>query len=104
MSHTIRRNPNVMWREEDEALAGVQESLERGEVAEDVGTAVLFSGGSMLSVNYLGMEIWKLCDGETVDGVVAELLTRFEVEENVLRDDVQAFLDELAVKGFITYE
>lgn len=104
MSRLIRRNPNVMWREEDEALAGVQESLERGEGAEDVGTAVLFSGGSMLSVNYLGMEIWKLCDGQTIDGVVAELLTRFEVEEDVLRDDVQAFLDELAVKGFITYE
>lgn len=100
----IHRNPNVMWREEDDALAEVRSALDRGEEMEDVGTAVLFSGGTMLSVNFLGMEIWKLCDGNSVDGIVATLLPQFEVEAEVLRADVQAFLDELADKGFITYE
>uniref|UniRef100_A0A831UBL2 GeoRSP system PqqD family peptide chaperone n=1 Tax=Geobacter metallireducens TaxID=28232 RepID=A0A831UBL2_GEOME len=100
---TIHRNPSVMWREETDALARVREALERGEEVEETGTSVLFSGGTMLSLNYLGTEIWKLCDGRPLDGIVAELLPRFEVEEGVLREDVQSFLDELAAKGFITY-
>ncbi len=100
---TIHRNPNVMWREEEDALAEAGDALARGEDAGEIGTAVLFSGGTMLSVNYLGMEIWKLCENRTVDGIVAELLEQFEVEEDVLRADVRAFLDELAVKGFIVY-
>lgn len=100
----ILHNPNVMWREEDEALAEARDGLERGEDVGDVGTAVLFSGGSMLSVNYLGMEIWKLCNQRTVEEVVAVLLREFEVEEAVLREDVLAFVAELAQKGFITYE
>ncbi|WP_306536059.1 GeoRSP system PqqD family peptide chaperone [Geobacter sp.] len=100
---TIHRNPNVMWREETDALAQVQEALDRGDEVEETGTSVLFSGGTMLSLNYLGTEIWKLCDGRTMDGIVAELLPQFEVDEAVLREDVQAFLDELAAKGFISY-
>ena len=70
----------------------------------EMGTSVLFSGGTMLSLNLLGTEIWKLCDGRSADEIVAELLPQFEVEEDMLRGDVQAFLDELAEKGFITYE
>ena len=103
-ANKIRRNPDVMWREEDEALAGVQDSLARGDDVDDVGTAVLFSGGTMLSINFLGLEIWKLCDNRSFDEVVQELINQFEVEENVLREDVQAFLNELALKGFIIYE
>jgi len=100
---TIHRNPNVMWREEEDALARVREALARGEEAEETGTSVLFSGGTMLSLNYLGTEIWKLCDGRTMEEIVAELFSRFDVEEAVLWEDLQAFLDELAAKGFITY-
>lgn len=100
---TIRRNPNVMWREEDQALAEAREGLERGDDVGDVGTAVLFSGGTMLSVNYLGMEIWKLCDNMSVDQIVAELLMQFEVEEDVLRQDVTEFIQQLLQKGFIEY-
>ncbi|WP_298268776.1 GeoRSP system PqqD family peptide chaperone [Geobacter sp.] len=99
----IHRNPNVMWREEVDALAEVREALDRGDDVEDEGTSVLFSGGTMLSLNYLGTEIWKLCDGRSVEGGVAELLPRFDVEEEVLRADVAAFLDELAARGFVTY-
>jgi len=100
----ICRNPDVMWREEDEALAGAREALDRGDDVEHMGTSVLFSGGTMLSLNFIGTEIWKLCDGRSADDIVAELLSQFEVEEDMLRGDVHAFLDELAEKGFITYE
>ncbi len=100
----IQRNPNVMWREEEEALADVRDALDRGDDAGELGTSVLFSGGTMLSLNLLGTEVWKLCDGRNVAGIVAELLPQFEVEEDVLSEDVEAFLVELAAKGFITYE
>ena len=100
----IHRNPDVMWREEDEALAGAREALDRGDDIGEMGTSVLFSGGTMLSLNFLGTEIWKLCDGRSAADIATELLPQFEVEEDMLRADVQAFLDELAEKGFITYE
>lgn len=101
--HGIQRNPNVMWREEIDALAEAQAGLDRGEDVGEVGTAVLFSGGAMLSINFLGTEIWKLCDGRSIDDIVAELLEQFDVEEELLRGDVQAFLNDLSKKGFITY-
>lgn len=100
----ILRNPDVMWREEDEAMADAVQGLDKGEDVEDIGTSVLFTGGTMLSLNYLGTEIWKLCDGRDADSIVAELLQEFEVEEDILREDVLVFLAELAEKGFITYE
>jgi pyrroloquinoline quinone biosynthesis protein D len=102
--YKIQRNPNVMWREEKDALATVSEGLDRGDDVEDLGTAVLFSGGTMLSINFLGTEIWKLCDGRDMDGIVAELLERFDVEEDVLRQDIGSFIAELSGKGFITHE
>ena len=99
----IQRNPNVMWREEVDALAEAKAGLDRGDDVGDVGTAVLFSGGAMLSINFLGTEIWKLCDGRSIDKILEELLEQFDVEEDILRSDVQAFLDDLTKKGFITY-
>jgi GeoRSP system PqqD family protein len=96
-------NPSVMWREEDEALESARTAQESGGDFGDIGTAVLFSGGTMLSVNFLGMEIWKLCEGRSLDEIVSELLAEFDVEEDVLRADVRAFIDELALKGFVTY-
>src|SRR5512142_2711440 len=103
MMHSIRRNPDVMWREETDALAAVQSGLERGDDVGEIGTAILFSGGVMLSVNILGMEIWKLCDGRDFDAIVTALLSRFDVDEETLSADVLAFLDELKQKRFITY-
>ena len=99
----IKRNPEVMWREEDEVLAETRQALERGDDVGEIGTSVLFCGGTVLSLNILGTEIWKICEGRSVDAIVAELITRFEVEEELLREDVSAFLDELAEKGFVSY-
>ena len=57
----------------------------------------------MLSFNILGTEIWKRCDGKTIDELVAELLEIFEVEPEVLKTDAIAFMDELKEKGYIEY-
>ena len=99
----IQRNPDVLWREEDdhrqEALAG----LDQGEDVAEIGTALLFHNGQMVSLNILGAEIWKLCDGRTEAEIVNELLNCFEVEQVELSNDVAEFLAELAEKGFIQY-
>jgi pyrroloquinoline quinone biosynthesis protein D len=100
----IRRNRDAQWREEVDALAEAREALDRGDDAGELGTSTLFSRGNILSLNVLGTEIWKLCNDRSVADIVAELLPRFEVEEDVLRADVLAFIDELAGKGFVTYE
>ena len=100
----IHRNPDVMWREEDEYKAQALEGLEKGDDVEGVGTSVLYSGGTMLSLNILGTEVWKLCDGKSMDEIVSELVEQFEVAPEVLREDVTVFLNELKEKDFIYYD
>lgn len=100
----IFRNPDVMWREEDEYKKKALEGLDKGEDVEDVGTSVLYSGSSMLSLNILGTEIWKLCHGKTLDEIVSELVESFEVEPEVLKRDTTSFITELKEKGFVRYE
>jgi GeoRSP system PqqD family protein len=100
----IFRNPDVLWREEEDPRQEALTGLEQGEDVSEVGTALLFHNGQMISLNILAAEIWKLCDGRTVAEIVTELLTAFEVDEDELVSDVTAFLSELDEKGFILYE
>ncbi len=100
----IFRNPDVLWREEDEALTEAYLGLESGADVEELGTSLLFAGGEMVALNLLGTEIWKLCDGRTPEEIVTLLLEEFEVEPDILRADVDAFLAELTAKGFIRHE
>lgn len=99
----IERNPDILWREEDEAAEEAAALLARGEDAAEVGTAILFADGTMVTLNILGTEIWKICDGLTDNEIIAQLLQEFDVEESVLRADVTAFLQELAEKRYIKY-
>jgi pyrroloquinoline quinone biosynthesis protein D len=99
----IQRNPDILWREEDDARDEAISAQERGEDVAEVGTSLLFAGGQMVVLNMLGTEIWKRCDGKSLDELVSEILAEFEVEEEVLRADVTAFLAELEGKGFISY-
>jgi GeoRSP system PqqD family protein len=100
----IIRNPEILWREEDDSRAQAYEGLAQGENVSEVGTSVLFSDGVMLSLNVLGTEIWKRCDGRDLEEIVSELTGQFDVAPDVLREDAQAFLEELEEKGFIRYE
>jgi pyrroloquinoline quinone biosynthesis protein D len=100
----VFRNPDILWREEDESTAEAYAGLSKGENVEDVGTSVLFSDGVMMSLNILGTEIWKRCDGRSLDEILAELTSQFDVEPSVLREDALAFLNELEAKGFVRYD
>jgi GeoRSP system PqqD family protein len=57
----------------------------------------------MTTLNLLGTEIWKICEGRTEEEIVSALLDGFEVEPDLLRSDVAAFLSELAEKKYISY-
>jgi GeoRSP system PqqD family protein len=92
----ITRNPDVLWRHESD--------VDEGTVDEETVAGILFSGGSMLSLNELGFELWEACDGRTVDELVMSLLPEFDVTEEQLRSDIMAFLESLSQKGFIRYE
>lgn len=92
----IFRNPDALWRRESEISEGVPE--------EDDVAAILFSGGSMLSINEFGLELWELCDGRTVDEIVTTLLPEYDVDEDMLRSDILEFMEGLSQKGFIRYE
>ncbi|MBI5441513.1 MAG: GeoRSP system PqqD family peptide chaperone [Deltaproteobacteria bacterium] len=99
----VYRNEEVLWREEEDALAEAEEKLAGdGDVA-DLGTSILFAGGEIVALNLLGTEIWKRCDGRTVEEIVAGLLEQFEVEADVLRTDVEAFLADLAGRGWVRH-
>jgi pyrroloquinoline quinone biosynthesis protein D len=99
----IFRNPEVLWREEN-PFADATPGPEPDAAVEDPGTSLLFANGQMVALNLLGTEVWKLCDGRSVEEMVAYLLEEFEVEPEVLREDIDAFLASLAAKGFIRYD
>ncbi len=100
----VFRNPDVLWREEDESKALAYENLSKGEDVGKMGTSVLFADGIMLSLNILGTEIWKRCDGSNMEDIISALIQMFDVDPDVLKQDTEAFLAELQQKGFVSYE
>jgi pyrroloquinoline quinone biosynthesis protein D len=100
----IYRNPDILWREEDEPRAEAYDGLSKGDDVSEIGTSVLFSDGIMVSLNILGTEIWKQCEGKTLEEIVSALTERFDVAPEVLREDTVGFLKELEEKGFLRYE
>ncbi|UCF89121.1 MAG: PqqD family peptide modification chaperone [bacterium] len=104
----LSRNPDVNWRVESGRETYVREVLEDPSRTEedagamDVGTVTILSGGVMHQLNLLGGEIWKLCDG-SLDrpSLVGHLLDLFDVDEDTLRSDADAFIDEMMNKGLL---
>ncbi|MBI5696023.1 MAG: GeoRSP system PqqD family peptide chaperone [Nitrospirae bacterium] len=100
----ITRNPDIIWREEEEARDDVIGAFARGEDASEEGTVLLIVSGMMHQLNLLGGEIWKLLDGRDEDAVVDELLGTFDVDRETIAGDVRAFLDDLEFRGWISHE
>jgi pyrroloquinoline quinone biosynthesis protein D len=101
----ISRNPDVIWREEEEAREEAITAMGRGEDASEEGTVILIVSGMMHQLNLLGGEIWKLLDGSRGDeDIVNELLKVFDVDRETLSGDVNAFLDDLSRRGWIYHE
>ncbi len=95
------REPDAVWREEVLPTEQAIKGLEIGEDMSDVGTSIILLHGKMHALNILGTEVWKLCDGRTLDEIVAELKDKFEVETAVLQKDIDLFLINMKRLGLV---
>ena len=71
------------------------------------GTAVFLDArtGTYVGANRMSTEIFEfLLTNPEVDSLVAHLLDRYDVSEDVLRRDVQRLLHELAQRGIVVVE
>lgn len=84
-----------MKRNEDFLLRDVAGSL----VIVPVGAAVTAFPG-MITLNATAAYLWELLETEqTVDTLVAGLMSRYDVEETRAREDVVAFVERLKPTG-----
>ena len=66
-------------------------------------TALEFHG--LITVNEVGVALWKMLQEEvTFEDLVQGILTEYDVEENVAREDIQEFLDTLVSGGILAKE
>jgi len=104
----LKRDPSVNWRTESHREEMAREVLSdparEGEDTEvgALGTVTLLSGGVMHQLNYLGGEIWKLCDGtRDREQVLESLMELFDADRDTVKRDLDAFLDGMIEKGLI---
>ncbi len=102
--HNIRRNPDIIWREEEEAREEALRAMERGGDASGDGTVLLVVSGMMHQLNLLGGEIWKLLDGIDEERLVDTLAMTFDVDRDTLSRDVRDFLIDLDRRGWLVHE
>lgn len=59
----------------------------------------------LITTNEIGAAIWKMLGTEiTFEALVKSILDEYDVEEQVVREDVSEFLYRLADKGILTIE
>ncbi len=49
--------------------------------------------------NEVGTRVWELCDGRSLDAIVDEIVSEFEVERDRAARDVRAFAERLVAVG-----
>ncbi|MBI5649228.1 MAG: PqqD family peptide modification chaperone [Chloroflexi bacterium] len=58
-----------------------------------------------VGINPIGVVVWKKMDGtRTLDALVAQVRVTFAEVPDTVNDEVSAFVDNLAQKGFAGYE
>ncbi len=100
----IRRNPDIIWREEEEARDEALRAMERGDDASGEGTVLLVESGMMHQLNLLGGEIWKLLDGIDEERLVDTLAMTFDIDRETLSMDVRDFLIDIDGRGWLVHE
>ncbi len=69
--------------------------------------AVLFNPetADAVGINPVGVVIWKLMNGQRgIDGLVGEIEKHFADVPDTAIEDITAFVNDLAERGFIGYE
>ena len=67
-----------------------------------IGSTVLEFNG-LITVNEVGSVLWKMLqdEGATFEQLVQGVLAEYDVEDAVVREDVQEFLDKLIESGIL---
>ncbi len=98
------RNPDLVWRVEKRREEAILKALELGEDVEDRGSVILIISGMMHQLNLVGGRIWTLCDGTRDLGQLVDAMAeQFEVEREVLAEDVGEFVDDLLERGWLSH-
>lgn len=64
-------------------------------------TILEFNG--LLTVNEVGVSLWNMLQNEvTFEELVQGILSEYDVEEEVAKEDIQEFLDKLIDGGILT--
>ncbi len=69
--------------------------------------AVLFNPDTAdaVGINPVGVVVWKLMDGQhSLEEIVAKVGDRFADVPDAAAEDMTAFVDDLAERGFVGYE
>lgn len=80
----LRRDPDVAWQQ----------------IGEEV-VVMSLAEGRVLGLNPPGALVWSLVEERDEDGLVAELLQRFAIDEPQAREDVRGFLSLLRERGLV---
>lgn len=66
-----------------------------------IGSTVLEFNG-LVTVNEVGAVLWKMLQEEvSIDQLVQGVMEEYDVEEDVVREDIQEFLDKLIEGGIL---
>lgn len=66
-------------------------------------TVLQFNG--LITVNEVGVSLWKMLQNDvTLEDLVQGILSEYDVEESVAREDIQEFLDSLVKGGILKSE
>jgi pyrroloquinoline quinone biosynthesis protein D len=100
----LQRNPDIVWRHEKRREQEILKALENGEDVSDRGSVILIISGMMHQLNLVGGAVWDLCDGSrSLDQIVDEMARDFDVEREILREDVEEFVNDLVERGWLTH-
>lgn len=84
----VSHHPEIIWERVDDQVALVH-----------AGT------GEFCRLNGVGSLVWEICDGLTLEELVARLAERFpDVDRELLTTDARRFLHALQQGGWITWE
>jgi GeoRSP system PqqD family protein len=102
MSVPVKRNPDLVWRDEPDEREAILAALERGEDAGDRGWVVVVDGGQIHQLNLIAGEIWCLADGSRDEAAIAaELAHRYDAPMDEIGADVSEFLRSCRDRGWL---
>ena len=101
--NNIRRNPDLVWRDEPTEKAAIMKSLEEGDdSAAERGWVIIIDRGSMHQLNLLAGEIWLLMDGALdEEGVAKELAAQYDAPLAEILEDVRDFVGTCKANGWL---